>query len=394
MLRSILSFAPMFTCAFWFFTLLIDRRHRNRAKKTLAVFMFVACIHFFCQAAFCDMEYRITLIMDPFYTLVTLSVFPLYYLYIGTLTRAEPIRWRSLWIFIPAITISLFSFILYRLMPPQEQNAVLHHLLYREPGSYDFTLYGQLLRFNLRVMDVVFALQILPVAYFGMKKIIEYDKLLQEFYSNQEGKNLAAVKTLLYFFVGTSIISAIFNAIGRYYFVNPLWILLFPSFIFSALLFMLGLAGFRQDFTVDDFKKEANNTEGEKETSQEKGEHKQLMALEARLIVLMEQDELFRNPDLRITDLARQLGTNRTYLSKLINQSRTVSFADFINGYRVEYAKRLLRESLQTQQPVSEISILSGFASEASFYRAFRKHTGISPKSWLGKWRLTEKEQS
>lgn len=385
MLRGLLASAPMFACAFWFLALLLDYKHYNRAKKVFTAFMFVATIHFFCQAEFCSLEYELTGKIDPLYTFVTLSVFPLYYLYIKALTDPEKITVRSLWVFIPAITVTSFSVILYALMSPEETEAFVHEVLYNEPGNFRFTMAGKLQRYNIILMAIVFAAMIFPVAYYGSLKIVKYDKLLVDYFSNQEGKSLGSVKKILYAFVYTSIASAIFNAIGRYHFVEPIYMLWIASVFFVTMLFPLGLIGFRQDFTIDDFQKDIIKTSGNEITAKDISDRDnqfRMKQLEKELIALIENEELFKNPDLRITDLAIRMGSNRAYISRIINNNLQTNFSEMVNKYRIEHAKKMLLLSHSALISMPEIADASGFSSESSFYRIFKNAEGVSPKAW------------
>lgn len=99
-----------------------------------------------------------------------------------------------------------------------------------------------------------------------------------------------------------------------------------------------------------------------------------------RITTLMEEEELFRRKDLRVADIARELGTNTTYISACINGQTGVSFTDYVTGYRVRYAQKLMKEKPQTL--LSHIGEEAGFASEKSFYRAFKAVTGQTPSEW------------
>ena len=91
----------------------------------------------------------------------------------------------------------------------------------------------------------------------------------------------------------------------------------------------------------------------------------------------METKQIFRNPDLRITDVSNLLKTNRTYVSGIINTEFNSTFCDMVNQYRIEYSKKLLLD--RNLYILHYISEESGFASVNSFMRAFKKFTGMTP---------------
>lgn len=94
----------------------------------------------------------------------------------------------------------------------------------------------------------------------------------------------------------------------------------------------------------------------------------------------MSGEKPYRNPDFKLLDLRAVLPMNRTYLSQFINDTYGCSFYQFVNQYRIEEAKRLLRE--RPELKIEEIAIQSGFSSRSSFTQTFTKETGLSPREW------------
>lgn len=102
--------------------------------------------------------------------------------------------------------------------------------------------------------------------------------------------------------------------------------------------------------------------------------------LMTRLADIVETQRLYLNPELKIDDVANALGVHRNFVSACINAQKGCSFNQFINDYRVEHAKKLLRETDEIK--ISHICHESGFATESTFFRAFKASTGMTPKEW------------
>lgn len=102
--------------------------------------------------------------------------------------------------------------------------------------------------------------------------------------------------------------------------------------------------------------------------------------LMARLVDIMETQRLYLNPELKIDDVASALSVHRNAISACINAQKGCSFNQFINDYRVEYAKKLLCETDEIK--ISHICHEAGFATESTFFRAFKASTGMTPKEW------------
>jgi AraC-like DNA-binding protein len=91
----------------------------------------------------------------------------------------------------------------------------------------------------------------------------------------------------------------------------------------------------------------------------------------------------YQDPELSLTQVAKALKTNPTIISKVINQGFQLNFNDFINQYRIEAVKDKLKAGEQKTQTLLGIAYDCGFNSKATFNRAFKKVTGLSPKQWL-----------
>ena len=99
-----------------------------------------------------------------------------------------------------------------------------------------------------------------------------------------------------------------------------------------------------------------------------------------KLEAWMQQNKPYVNPDFQLMDLREVLPLNRTYLSQFINSEYGCSFFHWVNGYRIEEAKRL--KLAHPDWSVQDISLHSGFSSRQSFSRAFLRETGTTPSEW------------
>jgi AraC-like DNA-binding protein len=104
-----------------------------------------------------------------------------------------------------------------------------------------------------------------------------------------------------------------------------------------------------------------------------------------RILQLIEQDKIYENAELSLVQMAKLLKTNATILSKAINQGFGKNFNDFINHYRIEAVKEKLHAGEQKMQTLLSIAYDCGFNSKATFNRAFKKATNLSPKEWMDK---------
>jgi len=93
----------------------------------------------------------------------------------------------------------------------------------------------------------------------------------------------------------------------------------------------------------------------------------------------MERHHWYLEPRLSLRELAGLLHSNESYVSRTINTGLGMSFNQYINRCRIQYAKQLLEEN---RQPVLNIALDSGFNSKATFNRVFKQLEGLTPSQY------------
>ena len=96
-----------------------------------------------------------------------------------------------------------------------------------------------------------------------------------------------------------------------------------------------------------------------------------------KLEELMHQKSLFKNPDLKLKDLAKELSISGHYLSQLLNDNLGKSFSLYVNEYRIQAAEKLLIE--HPNYVIEVIAEEVGFNSKSAFYSTFKKIKGTTP---------------
>ncbi|OJV20689.1 MAG: hypothetical protein BGO30_05020 [Bacteroidetes bacterium 41-46] len=356
MFRDIVTLLPFFVCLFWTAVMAADLKRSKLPQKLILIFMGVSTILYFSHSVYFYGYSRIYSVIDSLYSIAMLSVYPLFYLYIQSLAKEPLLSLKNLNIFIPTLIGSLL--------------VILAHLFAQ--GLVDIA--GKIVR-------LIFVVQVPLVVVYGCRLIRNYHKRINEYYSSTEGRELDWLNRMLFLLFFTGLLSVSAGIIGRDYFSESSLLLMMPSFAFSLMLFYIGHTGYIQRFSVLDFNEESHEAkpEGREEQNEcSKGiQEKTRDKIKGELLVLFREKEIFRRRDLRITDVSMELGTNRSYVSSVVNVVYNTTFTDFVNHYRVEYAKKLL---LSDENHILEyIAEESGFASVNSLLRAFRKETGTTP---------------
>jgi len=139
--------------------------------------------------------------------------------------------------------------------------------------------------------------------------------------------------------------------------------------------------------------KEAENktTEAEKISNTEKEKEKEAIGLPKEIVdgILVklqkfEDTHRFTKKNYTQTKLAKELDTNSTYLSKIINMTKGMNFANYMNELRIDYAiTRLKEDKVFRSYTIKAIATDVGFNNAQSFSIAFHKKTGINPSYFL-----------
>ncbi|PCH74871.1 MAG: DNA-binding protein [Flavobacteriaceae bacterium] len=147
------------------------------------------------------------------------------------------------------------------------------------------------------------------------------------------------------------------------------------AFSFSFVFYLSGLLLFykrRKDFIVLIKKEKYANIQIEK------SEVNQLLE---KIESILSNEKLFKNPNLTLSIFAKKLNVRPQLLSQLLNNNLNKSFSQFINEYRIEEAKHLLKAN--TNLKIEIIAEKCGFNSNSTFYTVFKKVTGTTPSKYM-----------
>lgn len=127
-----------------------------------------------------------------------------------------------------------------------------------------------------------------------------------------------------------------------------------------------------------------NRGTSEEEQAVQEAEFKRIAV---RVRQYMEEEKPYLNVDFKQSDLAAATGYSIYLLSRMFNLYLKTGYYDFVNAYRVEEFKRLVDKGLYNTYTVKTLAEKCGFKSQASFFRTFKKCTGMTPTSYINRAR-------
>lgn len=82
---------------------------------------------------------------------------------------------------------------------------------------------------------------------------------------------------------------------------------------------------------------------------------------------------------IKVNDIAKQIGINRSYLTNLFKKEMGISPQNFIIEYRLERAAQLLKE---TNRSMVDVALEVGYNDSLAFSKAFKQKYGMSPSKY------------
>jgi ligand-binding sensor domain-containing protein/AraC-like DNA-binding protein len=134
---------------------------------------------------------------------------------------------------------------------------------------------------------------------------------------------------------------------------------------------------------------EIKDIDKDKEESEEKEKYKAsnltpefAVECEKKLKHLMEVEKVYRDEQISLQSLAQKIPTKPYILSQVLNERLNRGFYDFINYYRIEEAKRILKSREKAHLKITVVGEEVGFNTTAVFYKVFKEYTGMTPHQY------------
>lgn len=225
-------------------------------------------------------------------------------------------------------------------------------------------------------LAVQWAVYVVSVLYTQAKHV----ERLKQYYASTQGMELRWVSVLacaLGIYVLQHLIGQILILQGGQDLVGPL----LDSFLVLLVVMALALWSLRPSPELEKATSALAEIEPPKERKYEKSalDAAQSERIARKLERAMEQDCLYRNPNLTLGLLAQHVGVSLNYVSQTLNQNLGQSFFEFVNSWRIKEAIPLVEKGDAT---ILAVAYEVGFNSRSSFYSAFKRETGQTPTSY------------
>lgn len=291
------------------------------------------------------------------------------YFYVLSLTDAKrKFAARDLIFFVPAILYLIFRLILFAQTDDfKDRFDRNYYVPYAEPFIF--------------VTELIWNVALL---YLAIRHYRKYRAWLDENFSDTEKIKFDWLRNFLYVFTFVVLAAAAFDFTDSFVFNLSYIQYFYFQLVLAFATYYLALAGYLRSETIELNFTAAAATESEKNDAARKTllSESDLQKLKAKLQDLMQAEKPFLNPQLTLNDLARLVGVNTTVLSYVINTGCGKNFNDFVNEFRIAEVKNKLEAGAAENSNLLNLAFECGFNSKATFNRAFKKFTGVSPKEF------------
>lgn len=345
--------------------LLLNKKNKSRSDIFLFIWMLFLAAHLFLYYInFTRFLYQMPHLLGIEIPLPLIHGVLLYF-YVSAVTNQFPRRrWLAVLHVLP-ISIGYLYLIPFFLSSPEEKVEVFNNGFL---GYEGFMTYGLILIFISGIVYVLWSSILLR----------KHKRNIRNQFSDIEEVNLRWLQFLTY---GLGVVWSIVI------FTNN------DVYIFSGVtvfVVLIGFFGVQQRTIFEDRKQVVVSPEGkppevldDRKKYARSGLTDQLAQdIYVKLMHLIVDEAYYKKNELSLNELATELAIHPNYLSQIINEREEKSFYDFVNTFRVEEFKRLVKDPKNKQFTLLALAFDCGFNSKSSFNRYLKKNTGQTPSQF------------
>jgi AraC-like DNA-binding protein len=179
------------------------------------------------------------------------------------------------------------------------------------------------------------------------------------------------------------------NLFDNFIFTTPRWIDVGQGLLVAFGIYYLSLMGYLQYQPQKlVYVEPTNNADENEETNtssllMSKMPQNEIEEWKNKILTLIDQERLYLNPELTLTDFAQRLHTHSKLISAVINEAFEKNFNDFVNEYRVNLFKEKVNDPKLKHLTLLAIAFECGFNSKSTFNRAVKRATGEMPSTFI-----------
>lgn len=212
------------------------------------------------------------------------------------------------------------------------------------------------------------------------RHLIRYRLRIKESFANIENRELLWINAVLILFAFIWILVAV-ALISENFFDHTLFGRRVGGIVGIVLVWTISLWGLRQAPGFENHYQDKSTTTLPAVSKYKRSAlgDDQAQRIAKKIAFVMKNENLYRDANLSLSKLATKIGASSNHVSQTLNETLGMSFFDYVNQWRIEEAKL---EIVRAEDSVLNIALAVGFNTSSSFYKAFKKETGETPRGF------------
>lgn len=366
--QSIINFIASSGISIIFFLifLLFKKKDNKRANLLLSGVLFCFLSLFIAYAAITSILNHFTILVMAFALTTPFAMGPILIFYVDTIYQKNDLALKAQLLHILPFFLSLliFSLPVTLIIWTNSQNTLdgipIYAFIIPALGILSLAIYLKLL----------------------FKKLKVYSAHIKNNYASLEARDLSWIKVwlkgILIFIVldiTLSVLSVISESLHELIFLNV-------AYLFGLIVYV-GYSGIQQTpVFLSAVHQNTNAFTPKKKAILIEPSHKRKSALENQLFTLFDHEKIYLNENLSLSEVATQINESPKRITEVLNAEMNTNFYAYVNHFRVNSFKQKLNSKEAQNKTFLGLAFESGFKSKATFNRAFKEITGMTPKAY------------
>lgn len=217
--------------------------------------------------------------------------------------------------------------------------------------------------------------------------VFKHIALYKEVFSNLESLRIGYIFEFNIIIIAEIVLLILLSTFVSFYYIDLVWIPLLGNIMYLYIVYKSYNYG--MIFSEDEYRlfQEKYTPLNHYHQQKEKYSNSNLSAAKIeeyaiQVLTFFDEEKCYLDPDLNLSVLANRIQIPSHALSQVINQKFGKNFFDFVNAYRTDAFKEKLLDKQFMHIKLEELAYMCGFNSKASFQRAFKKYTGMTPSTY------------
>ena len=343
---------------------------------------------------------------DFVYCLITPFCAPLYYLFVNCLTDIKRRPAMNVLMFLPSVIYGVLLISAQLLMNGDERHAYICYEILEQNIQVEPSLaYNWMVLIGKKIFNIFMPAQGILVMIYGEFRLNTYISVLENYASTHASGKTIKMRGIHILTVLIVVTGLVMSSIPVSESSDQLWLVVIAVIGQVIMVRMIVSYVMQLEYSVEDIKEITGEYEAPVRPVQQplqqsvrpvqqtirpvvspepvRVERPAPSSLIERIDYAMTEDNLFLRPELSIVMLAEKVGTNRTYASKAIKDSKGCNFSDYVNRFRLDYALELMKNTPKDQIVMQNIAMQCGCGSIQTFYRYFKIFYNETPTQWM-----------